>query len=54
MRAYEREGGGDGRVYHVHYVDSYGVAGACDFVVPHDQGPTHGAVDSGVAATVTR
>ena len=50
----ERQGGGDGRVYRVHYVDGAGVTGACEFLVPHDQRPTSGAVDSGTAVTVTR
>jgi hypothetical protein len=49
----ERQGGGDGRVYRASYVDDAGVAGSCEFVVPHDQGPTRGAVDSGVVVTVT-
>lgn len=49
----ERQGGGDGRVYRVHYVDGAGVTGSCEFLVPHDQGPTSGAVDSGTAVTVT-
>lgn len=50
----ERAGSGDGRVYHVNYATPTGELGACDFIVPHDQGPAHGAVDSGVAVTVTR
>jgi hypothetical protein len=50
----ERQGGGDGRVYRVNYVDGAGVTGACEFVVPHDQGPTKGAVDSGTAVTIDR
>ena len=45
---------GDGRVYHVNYATPAGDLGTCDFVVPHDQGPAHGAVDSGVVLTVTR
>jgi hypothetical protein len=49
----ERQGGGDGRVYTVNYADDAGVAGSCVFMVPHDQGPTSGAVDSGVVETVT-
>jgi hypothetical protein len=49
----ERQGGGDGRVYRVNYVDSAGVTGSCEFLVPHDQGPTSGAVDSGTVVTVT-
>lgn len=48
----ERQGGGDGRVYRVHFVDAAGAARACEFLVPHDRGPTSGAVDSGTAATV--
>ena len=50
----ERSGTGDGRVYHVNYATPAGDLGTCDFVVPHDQGPAHGAVDSGVVLTVTR
>jgi hypothetical protein len=50
----ERQGKGDGRVYRVHYVDADNAAGACEFLVPHDRGPTGGAVDSGTAVTVTR
>lgn len=49
----ERQGGGDGRVYRVNYVDGAGVTGSCEFLVPHNQGPTSGAVDSGTAVTVT-
>jgi hypothetical protein len=48
----ERQGGGDGRVYRVNFADGAGVAGSCDFVVPHNQGPTSGAVDSGTVVTV--
>ena len=48
----ERQGGGDGRVYRVHFADDMGVTGACEFQVPHDQGPAHGAVDSGTVVTV--
>ncbi|HSS02869.1 MAG TPA: hypothetical protein VLM79_37665 [Kofleriaceae bacterium] len=48
----ERQGGGDGRVYRVHFVDDAGVEGACEFQVPHDQGPTAGAMDSGTVVTV--
>lgn len=50
----ERQGGGDGRVYRVHYVDAAGAAGICEFLVPHDRGPVSGAVDSGVKVSVTR
>ncbi len=49
----ERQGGGDGRVYRVNWADDAGVTGSCEFDVPHDQGPAHGAVDSGVVVTVT-
>jgi len=49
----ERQGGGDGRVYRVNFVDGAGVTGSCEFLVPHDQGPTSGANDSGTAVTVT-
>jgi hypothetical protein len=48
----ERQGGGDGRVYRVHYETGDGVAGSCEIHVPHDQGPVGGAVDSGEAARV--
>lgn len=48
----ERQGGGDGRVYRVNFVDGAGVAGACEFLVPHDRGPVNGAVDSGTVVTV--
>jgi hypothetical protein len=50
----ERQGGGDGRVYRVHFEDADGVAGICEFLVPHDRGPVSGAVDSGVKVSVTR
>lgn len=50
----ERQGGGDGRVYRVHFEDADGVAGSCEFLVPHDRGPVEGAVDSGVQVAVTR
>lgn len=49
----ERQGGGDGRVYRVNFVDPLGVTGSCEFLVPHNQGPTSGAIDSGTATTVT-
>ena len=49
----ERQGGGDGRVYWVNYIDSDGADQSCEFMVPHDQGPFGGAVDSGVAVTLT-
>ena len=48
----ERQGGGDGRVYRVHYLDEDGNAGSCEFLVPHDRGPVSGAVDSGTKVTV--
>jgi hypothetical protein len=47
----ERQGGGDGRVYMVNWSDGT-VSGSCEFDVPHDQGPTRGAVNSGVVVTV--
>jgi hypothetical protein len=47
----ERQGGGDGRVYIVSWVDG-AVSGSCEFDVPHNQGPALGAVDSGVQAQV--
>jgi hypothetical protein len=49
----ERQGGGDGRVYRVNSVDDMGVTGSCEFQVPHNQGPTSGALDSGTVVTVT-
>jgi hypothetical protein len=49
----ERQGGGDGRVYRVNFTDDTGATGACEFQVPHDQGPAHGAIDSGTVVTVT-
>ena len=48
----ERQGGGDGRVYTVYYTDSAGNAGSCQFMVPHNQGPFEGAVDSGTVVTI--
>jgi hypothetical protein len=49
----ERQGGGDGRVYRVHYIDSDDEAGFCEFMVPHDhRKPFGGAVDSGTVVTV--
>ncbi len=48
----ERQGGGDGRVYRVHYETIEGVLGSCEIHVPHDQGPFGGAVDSGEASRV--
>lgn len=50
----ERQGGGDGRVYRVYYIDSNDEAGSCEFMVPHDhRAPFGGAVDSGTVVTVT-
>jgi hypothetical protein len=48
----ERQGGGDGRVYRVHYLDENGDEGSCEFLVPHDRGPHGGAVDSGTVVTL--
>jgi hypothetical protein len=48
----ERQGGGDGRVYTVYYEDTAGNAGSCQYLVPHNQGPYEGAIDSGTAYTV--
>lgn len=50
----ERQGGGDGRVYRVHFSDGNGYAGSCEIHVPHDQGPVGGAVDSGEVVRVAR
>jgi hypothetical protein len=49
----ERQGGMDGRVYTVYYVDSNGTEGSCQFLVPHNRGPHEGAVDSGTKVTVS-
>jgi hypothetical protein len=50
----ERQGGGDGRVYRVNYLDEDGNEGSCEILVPHDhRGPFAGAVDSGTAVTIT-
>jgi hypothetical protein len=49
----ERQGGGDGRVYRVNFLDTDGNAGSCEFLVPHTRGPVSGATDSGTAVTVT-
>jgi hypothetical protein len=49
----ERQGGGDGRVYTVYFVDSNGTEGSCQFIVPHNRGPHEGAVDSGTQVTIT-
>ena len=49
----ERQGGGDGRVYRVHFLDTDGNAGSCEFLVPHNRGPVSGATDSGTFVTVT-
>ncbi|HEY5952630.1 MAG TPA: hypothetical protein VIV40_44330 [Kofleriaceae bacterium] len=48
----ERQGGMDGRVYTVYYVDSNGADGSCQFLVPHNRGPHEGAVDSGTKVTI--
>lgn len=48
----ERQGGGDGRVYRVHYETIEGVLGSCEIHVPHDRGPFGGAVDSGEVSRV--
>lgn len=48
----ERQGGMDGRVYTVYYVDGDGAEGSCQFLVPHDRGPHEGAVDSGTKVTI--
>lgn len=48
----ERQGGGDGRVYRVHYLTAAGDVGSCEIHVPHDQGPFGGAVDSGEVVRV--
>jgi hypothetical protein len=48
----ERQGGMDGRVYTVYYVDTAGAEGTCQFIVPHNRGPHEGAVDSGTVVTI--
>jgi hypothetical protein len=48
----ERQGGGDGRVYRVHYIDEDDEEGSCEFLVPHDRGPFDGAADSGTVVTL--
>lgn len=48
----ERQGGSDGRVYTVYYVDGNGDAGSCQFLVPHNRGPHEGAVDSGTKVQI--
>ncbi len=50
----ERQGGGDGRVYRVHYETGDGVLGSCEIHVPHDQGPFGGALDSGDVVSLDR
>jgi hypothetical protein len=37
----QRDGGGDGRVYTVNFVDQSGDTGACLFSVPHDQASSY-------------
>jgi hypothetical protein len=49
----ERQGGMDGRVYTVYYVDANNVEGTCQFLVPHSQSPFQGAVDSGTVVEIT-
>jgi hypothetical protein len=48
----ERQGGADGRVYTVYYVDSANHEGSCQFIVPHNRGPHEGGVDSGTVVTI--
>jgi hypothetical protein len=48
----ERQGGGDGRVYRIHYLDEDDGEGSCEFLVPHDRGPFDGAADSGTVVTL--
>lgn len=48
----ERQGGMDGRVYTVYYVDGDGNEGSCQFLVPHNRGPYEGAVDSGTKVEI--
>jgi hypothetical protein len=55
----ERQGGKDGRVYTVYYVDANNQSGSCQFLVPHSKSPHQGAVDvrssrSSVARSTSR
>jgi hypothetical protein len=48
----ERDGNGDGRVYHISFIASDGQGGTCKGVLklgvtPHDQGSSMGAIDGG-------
>ena len=48
----ERQGGSDGRVYTVYYVDANDNEGSCQFIVPHNRGPHEGGIDSGTVVTI--
>jgi hypothetical protein len=48
----ERQGGKDGRVYTVYYVDANNQSGSCQFLVPHSKSPHQGAVDSGTVVEI--
>jgi hypothetical protein len=54
----ERDGGGDGRVYHVSFVADDGRGGRCSGIVtvcvPHDQGAGHRCVDQGARFDSTK
>jgi hypothetical protein len=47
----QRDGGGDGRVYHISFTATNAGGGSCTGAVtvgvPHDQGPNGGPVDEG-------
>jgi hypothetical protein len=47
----ERQGGGDGRVYRIEFALD-GASHFCEVHVPHNQGPTAGALDSGTVETI--
>ena len=48
----ERQGGMDGRIYRVHFVDANQVPGVCEFIVPHSKSPHQGAVWSGTVVEI--
>ena len=49
----ERQGGGDGRVYRIEFVDGAGGSDVCEVHVPHDRGPFGGAVAGAPVVRVT-
>jgi len=48
----ERQGGMDGRIYRVHFLDENNVAGVCEFIVPHSKSPHQGGVWSGTVVEI--